>query len=177
LGWEIYAPTEFGRHLWDVLWEAAESHGVVAGGGGAFDSLRLEKGYRLWGNDIHTDYNPFEAGLGWAVRLDKSEFIGRQALLESQERDPSKKLCAMTFDTPEGMALGKEPVLQGDRKLGYVTSANYGYSISKFILYAYLPMEYAEAGTQVEVEYFGKRYPATVVEEPLFDPEMRKIKI
>jgi glycine cleavage system T protein len=177
LGWEIYAPTEFGCHLWDVLWEAAQPYGVIPGGGGAFDSLRLEKGYRLWGNDIHTDYNPFEAGLGWAVHLDKEEFIGRQALLEAKERGLSKKLCALTFETPEGMALGKEPILKGDHKLGYITSANYGYSVGKFILYAYLPVEYAEAGIRVEVEYFGERYPAKVEEEPLFDPEMRKIKI
>lgn len=176
LGWEIYAPTEFGLHLWDTLWEAARPHGVVAGGGGAFDSLRLEKGYRLWGNDIHTDYNPIEAGLEWAVRYDKGDFIGKQALLEAKEAGLSRRLCAMTFDTPEGMALGKEPILKGSRKLGYVTSANYGYSVGKFILYGYLPLEFSHPGTKVEVEYFGERYPATVVEEPLYDAEMKKLK-
>ena len=80
LGWEIYAPIEYGLRLWDVLWEAGQPHGLVAAGGGAFDSLRLEKGYRLWGSDIHSEYNPFEAGLGWAVRLNKGDFLGRDAL-------------------------------------------------------------------------------------------------
>ena len=77
LGWELYAPTEFGSRLWDILWEAGQPLGLAAAGGGAFDSLRLEKGYRLWGNDIHTEYSPLEAGIEFAVRLDKGEFIGR----------------------------------------------------------------------------------------------------
>ena len=80
LGWEIYAPVEQGLRLWDILWEAGQPLGVIAAGGGAFDSLRLEKGYRLWGNDIHTEFNPFEAGTGFAVRRRKGEFVGRDAL-------------------------------------------------------------------------------------------------
>ena len=71
LGWEIYAPAEQGQKLWDTLWEAGRPLGLIAAGGGAFDSLRLEKGYRLWGNDIHTEYNPYEAGIGFAVRMSK----------------------------------------------------------------------------------------------------------
>lgn len=176
LGWEIYVQAEFGLRLWDTLWEAALPFGVIAGGGGAFDSLRLEKGYRLWGNELHTEYNSYEARLAWAVDLEKDNFIGRQALLKIKEAGVSRKLCAMTFDTPEGIALGKEPILSGERKLGYVTSANYGYSIGKFIVYGYLPMEYAAPGTKVEVEYFGRRHPATVVEEPLYDPGMEKLR-
>ena len=176
LGWEIYAPAEFGLRLWDKLWEAAMPFGGIAAGGGAFDSLRLEKGYRLWGNELHTEYNPYEAGLAWAIDLDKGNFIGREALIKIKEEGISRKLCALTFDTPEGMALGKEPILSGERKLGYVTSANYGYSVGKHIVYGYLPIEYAEPGTKVQVEYFGKRHPATVVEEPIYDAEMEKLR-
>jgi len=176
LGWEIYAPSEFGRHLWDVLWEAAQPYGVIAAGGGAFDSLRLEKGYRLWGADIHTDYNPYEAGLGWAVRPDKGDFIGREALLRAREQELQRKLCCMTLDEAGGMALGKEPILDGERVLGYVTSANYGYSVGKHIVYGYLPADYASPETPVLVEYFGRRQPATVTREPLYDPENAKLK-
>jgi glycine cleavage system aminomethyltransferase T len=79
LGWEIYTPTEYGLRLWDVLWEAGQAYGIIAGGMGAFDSLRLEKGYRGLGTDIHVDYNPFEAGLDWAVRLDQDGFKGKEA--------------------------------------------------------------------------------------------------
>jgi heterotetrameric sarcosine oxidase gamma subunit len=176
LGWEIYAPAEFGLRLWDTLWEAAMPLGGIAAGGGAFDSLRLEKGYRLWGNELHTEYNPYEAGLAWAIDLDKGNFIGWEALIKIKEEGISRKLCALTFDTPEGMALGKEPILSGERKLGYVTSANYGYSVGKHIVYGYLPIESAEPGTKVQVEYFGKRHPATVVEEPIYDAEMEKLR-
>ena len=85
LGWELYCPTEFGLALWDALWAAGREHGLVAGGYRAIDSLRLEKGYRVWGADITPDDTPYEAGLGFAVKLDKGDFIGREALLAAQE--------------------------------------------------------------------------------------------
>ena len=174
LGWELYAPTEYGLRLWDTLWEAGESSGIFALGGGAFDSLRLEKGYRLWGADIHTEYTSYEAGLGWAVALDKGDFLGRDALLKVQ--NPTRTLCCLTLDDPEAIVLGKEPILEGDRALGYVTSTNYGYTIDKHIVYGYLPIEYAQEGTRVCVEYFGNPHSATVVREPLYDPSHKKLK-
>jgi glycine cleavage system T protein len=176
LGWEIYAPFEFGQKLWDELWEAGRHKGVVAAGLGAFDSLRLEKGYRLWGNDIHTEYNPFEAGIGFAVRMHKGDFIGRDALVKARQDGLSKKLCCMTFDDPNVAVMGKEPIYVGDQVVSYVTSANYGYSVGKSIVYGYLPIEHADAGTKVDVEYFGERYSATVTDEPLWDPKMERLK-
>lgn len=175
LGWELYAPTEYALRLWDVLWEAGQPHGVIAAGGGAFDSLRIEKGYRLWGADIHTDYNPYEAGIGWAVRLDKGDFLGRDALGKAKEAGLKRKLCCMTLEPP-AVLLGKEPILHGDRAVGYVASANYGYSVGTFVAYGYLPIELAAPGTVVEIDYFGERFPATVSEEPLFDPKMARLK-
>jgi glycine cleavage system aminomethyltransferase T len=176
LGWEIYTRTEYGLRLWDALWEAGQKHNIIAGGFGAFDSLRLEKGYRSWGADIHTEYNPYEAGLSWAVQLNKGEFLGRAALLKAKEAGVSRKLCCMTLNDTGAMALGKEPILAGNRTLGYVTSANYGYSIGKHIVYGYLPVEYTLEGTQVEVDYFGTRYKATVTNEPLYDAKGEKLK-
>ena len=175
LGWEVYAPTEYALGMWDTLWAAGQAHGIIAAGSGAFDSLRLEKGYRLWGSDIHTDYNPYEAGIGWAVRLEKGDFIGRDALLRAKEAGITRKLCCLTLDGL-GALLGKEPILDGEQAIGYVTSANYGYSIGKLIAYGYLPIAYAAPGTQVDVEYFGERYRATVSAEPLFDREMARLK-
>ena len=105
LGWEIYAPAEQGLRLWDVLWEAGQPLGVIAAGGGAFDSLRLEKGYRLWGNDIHTEYNPYEAGIGFAVRMRKGNFIGRDRLREIRAQGPERRLCCMTLDDPSTPSL------------------------------------------------------------------------
>ncbi|MBI2460939.1 MAG: FAD-dependent oxidoreductase [Candidatus Rokubacteria bacterium] len=176
LGWELYAPTEYGLRVWDALWEAGRPYGLIAAGGGAFDSLRLEKGYRLWGTDIHTEYNPLEAGLAFAVRLDKGDFLGREALLEVQRRGLTRKLCCLTLHDPAAVVMGKEPILDGERVLGYVTSANYGYTVGRGICYGYLPMAYAAEGTRVEVLYFDRRYRATVSAEPLYDPKMLKLK-
>ena len=129
LGWEIYAPAEQGLRLWDTLWEAGRPLGIIAAGSGAFDSLRLEKGYRLWGSDIHTEYDPFEAGIGFAVKMGKGDFIGRDALSESLKRGLTRRLRCMTFDDRRSVIVGSEPILDGDRVLGYVTSAGYGHSI------------------------------------------------
>lgn len=176
LGWEVYAPFEFGQKLWDELWGAGRHMGVVAAGLGAFDSLRLEKGYRLWGNDIHTEYNPFEAGIGFAVRMRKGKFIGREALVAARKNGLSNKLCCMIFDDPSMVVMGKEPMFIGDWVVSYVTSANYGYSVGRGIVYGYLPIKHSEVGTKINVEYFGERYPATVSDEPLWDPRMERLK-
>ena len=177
LGWEIYAPAEQGQKLWDTLWEAGRPLGLIAAGGGAFDSLRLEKGYRLWGNDIHTEYNPYEAGIGFAVRMSKGDFIGRDALSESRAQGLARKLCCMTFDDPSAVVVGKEPILDGDQVLGYVTSASYGHSIGRGMVYGYLPIDYAEVGTNVDVLYFGERLRATVANEPLYDRRGSRMKV
>ena len=176
LGWEIYAPSEHGLRLWDVLWEAGQPLGVIAAGGGAFDSLRLEKGYRLWGNDIHTEYNPYEAGTGFAVRMRKGNFIGRDALREVRSNGVKHKLCCITLDDPRAVVTGKEPIVDGDEVLGYATSANYGHSIGRGIVYGYLPVSHADIGTSIDVIYFGERFQATVAQEPLYDPSGSKMK-
>ena len=176
LGWEIYAPVEQGLRLWDLLWEAGRPLDVIAAGGGAFDSLRLEKGYRLWGADIHTEFNPFEAGTGFAVRMRKGDFIGREALRRIRAQRPTRKLCCLTLNDPDAVVVGKEPIMHGDRVLGYVTSANYGHSIGRGIVYGYLPAGYTAVGTIVDVLYFGRRLAATVAREPLYDPQGLKMK-
>jgi glycine cleavage system aminomethyltransferase T/glycine/D-amino acid oxidase-like deaminating enzyme len=176
LGWELYAPTEYGLALWDTLWDAGQPLGIIAAGGGAFDSMRLEKGYRLWGADIHSEYNPYEAGLGFSVKLNKGEFLGREALGKIRQQDVTRKLCCMTFDDPNVAVMGKEPIFDNNRLLGYVTSANYGYCMRESIVYGYLPIEYAKEGTKVEVYYFGDRHQATVNREPLYDPLNVKVK-
>lgn len=163
-GWEIYTETGYGLTLWDTLWEVGREFGLIPAGGAAFDSLRLEKGYRLWGSDIHSEYNPLEAGLDFAVRLDKGDFLGRDALLKIKDNGGvQRKLSRMYFDEPGRIVMGKEPIIRGEKTVGYVTSSTYGYSIGKGIAYGYLPIELATAGTGVEVYYFGKIFPARVV--------------
>jgi len=176
LGWELYGQFAMGDRAWNVLWAAGREHGIVAAGGGAFDSLRLEKGYRLWGQDIHTEHDPFEAGLGFAVRMDKGEFQGRSALEAIGERGPACKLACMTFDDPTTVVMGKEPIWSGDRVVSYVTSASYGYSVGRGIVYGYLPVELASEGTSVDVEYFGERRSVTVAADPLWDPKGERLR-
>ncbi|HYN89410.1 MAG TPA: aminomethyltransferase family protein, partial [Ardenticatenaceae bacterium] len=176
LGWELYTPPEYGLRLWDLLWAAGQPFGAIAGGRGAFDSLRLEKGYRLWGNDMHTEHNPYEAGLGWVVNLDKGDFIGREALARIKAEGVSRRLRCLTLDDRGAVVMGKEPILADDRVVGYVTSANYGYTVGCGIAYGYLPLEHAAEGTKLEIEYFGQRYPATVSCEPLYDPKHAKLR-
>ena len=176
LGWELYGQIAMGQRAWDALWEAGRQHGIVAGGGGAFDSLRLEKGYRLWGQDIHTEHDPFEAGLGFAVRMDEGEFQGRDALQRILDEGSSEKLACLTLDDPTDVVMGKEPILHDGRVVSYVTSAAYGYSIGRAIVYGYLPVELAVEGTPLEVEYFGDRLAATVAAEPLWDPKGERLR-
>ncbi|MEL6137671.1 MAG: FAD-dependent oxidoreductase [Cyanobacteria bacterium J06628_6] len=162
-GWEIYAPTESGLKLWDLLWAAGQTHGMIAAGLGAFDTLRLEKGFLLWGTDIHPEYDPIEAGLGFAVDFNGDDFIGKPAL-QQRRNYASQKLCYLTLDDPAAVIMGKEPVIADQKVLGYVTSAGYGYSLGRCVAYAYLPLAYTAAGTTVTVEYFGQSLAATVVE-------------
>ena len=176
LGWELYTPVDQGLRLWDILWEAGRPLGLIAAGGGAFDSLRLEKGYRLWGQDIHTEYNPYEAGIGFAVRMGKDSFIGRDALAGFRAQGNTRQLCCITLDNPDAVVMGKEPIMCGERVLGYVTSANYGHTIGRGIVYGYLPIAFTTIGTTVDILYFGKRLPATVANEPLYDPRGTKMK-
>ena len=173
LGWELYCGMERGLELWDVLWEAGRPHGLVAGGYKAIDSMRLEKGYRVWGSDITPEDTPYEAGLGFAVKLDK-DFIGKEALALAQE--PKRKLACLVLEDPRSVALGSEPVRVDGEITGRVTSGGYGYTVERSIAYAYLPAEAVEPGRAVEVEIFGECVPGEVAAEPLFDPTGERIR-
>jgi 4-methylaminobutanoate oxidase (formaldehyde-forming) len=175
LGWELYCPTEFGLRLWDGLWEAGREHGLVAGGYKAIDSLRLEKGYRIWGADIGPEDTPYQAGLGFAVKLDKGDFVGREALLGAEEGPLERSLVCLVLDDPRSIALGSEPVRADGRVAGRVTSGGYGYSVERSIAYAYVPAEQVEPGTAVEVAIFGEWVHGEVAEEPLWDPGGERI--
>ncbi len=178
LGWEFYCPMEYGQRLWDTLWEAGQSEGLTPAGYKAIDSLRLEKGYRSWGADIGPDYTPYEAGLGFAVRLDKGEFIGREALLRQREAGRQRQLCCLTLAEPTQVVIGKEPIRPRGQEtvIGWVTSGGYGYTVGKSIAYGYLPPEYAQVGMPLEVEILGERIAAVVEAEPLWDPRGERIR-
>src|SRR5262249_2828080 len=165
LGWELYCPSEFGLALWDALWAAGREHGMVAGGYRAIDSMRLEKGYRVWGSDITPDETPFEAGTGFAVKLDKGEFLGREALAAARGRE--RRLAGRAAADGRGGALGWERVGVGGAGAGRVTSGGSGSRVGRWIASASLPAGSAAVGQPVEVEIFGEWVAGEVAAEPL----------
>jgi 4-methylaminobutanoate oxidase (formaldehyde-forming) len=172
LGWELYCPTEFGAGLWRALWEAGKPHGLAAAGYRAIDTLRLEKGYRVWAADITPDETPHEAGLGFCVKDDKA-FAGRDALAA---REPAKRLRCLVLDDPRSVALGNEPVRVDGEIVGRVTTGGYGYTVARSIAYAYLPPSH-DVGTAVEVDIFGRWVAGEVAAEPLFDPRGERVRV
>src|SRR5258706_8131252 len=177
LGWEFYAPSEYGEQLWDTLWNAGKEFGMVAGGYKAIESLRLEKAYLYWSADITPDYTPYEAGLGFAVALNKSaDFMGKAALQKQKVEGVKQKLCCIVLDDSNSIVFGSEPIRYEGKVVGWVTSGGFGYSINKSIAYTYLPIELAKPGTRVSVECFGVEIQAEVQKEPLYDPKGEKIK-
>ncbi|MEV7636848.1 FAD-dependent oxidoreductase [Pseudarthrobacter enclensis] len=175
LGWELYTTAEYGLKLWDLLFEAGQEFGIVAAGRGAFNSMRLEKGYRLWGTDMTSEHHPYESGLGFSVAKDKTGFVGAEALVARKEQPATRALRCLTVDDGTSVVLGKEPVYVDGSAVGYVTSAAYGYTVGKPIAYAWLPASVG-IGDAVEIEYFGRRVAATVSAEPLVDPGMERIR-
>ncbi|QUQ65740.1 GcvT family protein [Kutzneria sp. CA-103260] len=175
LGWEIYASAAYGQRLWDLLWEAGQPLGVVAAGRAAFNSLRLEKGYRSWGTDMTTEHDPYEAGLGFAVSKKKTGYVGHAAIAGRSNESVSRRLTCLTVDDGHSMVLGSEPVFVDGVSSGYVTSAAFGHTIGKPIAYAWLPANLTE-GAKVEIRYFDRMIRAAVAAEPLVDPQMARIR-
>ncbi|MRH89481.1 FAD-dependent oxidoreductase [Nocardia sp. SYP-A9097] len=173
LGWEIYTTAEHGAALWDLLWSAGGEHRVIPAGRIAFNSLRLEKGYRSWGTDMTTEHTPDAAGVGFAVRKSKVSFIGKAALESAVS--PEKKLCSLVLDDSHAVVLGKEPVTVNGVVAGYVTSAGYSATIGRCIAYAWLPSDVAP-GSEVHIDYLTKTFTARVHAEPVVDPEMSLIR-
>jgi dimethylglycine dehydrogenase len=173
LGWELHHPIEYSRALYDLLTEAGAAVGLADIGYRALDSLRLEKGYRLWGVDITSQYTPLEAGLERFVRFDKGDFIGRDALVRQRDEGIAQTLACLTIDLDPADTLfprGGEPLLSGDELVGYLRAAHPGHAVGTTIGLAYLPISLSASGTPLEVEILGERRGASVVEAPLYDP-------
>jgi glycine cleavage system aminomethyltransferase T/glycine/D-amino acid oxidase-like deaminating enzyme len=177
LGWELYCPTEYGAGLWRALWQAGDEHGLVAGGYRAIDSLRLEKGYRVWAADITPDETPYEGGLGFCVKKEGG-FIGAPALGVDSQAGPAKperRLRCLLLEDPRSVALGNEPVRVNGEVVGRVTSGGFGYTVERSIAYAYVPAG-VEIGAAVDVDVFGEWIAGEIAREPLFDPKGERVR-
>lgn len=175
LGWELHIPTEFGAHVYQTLRQAGEPHGVRDVGYRAIDSLRLEKGYLYWSGDISPDYTPIEAGLGFRVHLKSGgEFIGREILSKQKEEGAPRRLC--TFVTETRLPLyGGEAILLDGRTVSLATSAGFGHTVGKTIIFGYLPTSLSDEEA-FEIEVFGERHGIRLVEGPLYDRENLRLK-
>ena len=175
LGYELHHPLEYQRHLYDLLMAEGRQYEIVDFGYRALDAMRLEKAYRLWGVDISADYTPIEAGLDRFVNFDKGDFIGRDALVAQREQGATKGLACLVIDSEDCDAHGYEPVRAGGEVIGYVAAGGYGPVVEKSIALAYLPTEFLAPGTELTVDLVGKERKATVVEQPLYDPDNKKL--
>ena len=182
LGWELHVPTEQMLTAYRLLMEAGQAHGLRNAGYRAIESLRLEKGYRAWGSDIGPDYSPLEAGLGWAVKLRKNlDFQGRAALTEQQRKPLTKRLACFTVEGRERVLLGRETIYRDGERVGWLSSAGWGYTVGKNIGYGYLRRpagvddEFLSSGTY-ELEVASERVPCRIEKDVLYDPTNARIK-
>ena len=173
LGYELHIPVEFAIHVYQKLWEAGQPFNIVNAGYRAIDSLRMEKGFVYWSADITPDYNPYEAGLGFCVDLDKGDFIGRDALKKIRAARVEKKLCCLTLaeKTP---VFGGEAILHKGEVVGVSTSGNFGHTVGKNIVFAYLPTALLKE-QDFEVEAFCEPVKATLAPRVLYDPKRERL--
>ncbi len=182
LGWELHFPIEHAGPIYDAVMAAGAADGIANTGYRAIESLRLEKGYRAWAADIGPDYTPQEAGLGWAVKTKSNiPFLGREALAERAAAPQTKRLACFTIDDPAVVLLGRETIYRDGERVGWLSSAGWGYAVAKNIGYGYVRNEagvtrdYLESGTY-ELEVAAHRVPCQIHFEPLYDPGMKRIK-
>ncbi len=182
LGWELHLPRADAEKVYDGLTEAGQPLGLVNVGYRAIESLRLEKGYRAWGSDITPDNTPFEAGLGWAVKLNTGvDFIGREKLFLQKQTPLTKSLACFTVADPAVVLLGRETIYRNGEVVGWLTSGGWGYTLELNIGYGYVRNEsgvdrkFLLSGNY-ELEVANKRIPCHIHLNPLYDPKMTRVK-
>ena len=176
LGWELHHPIEYQNHLFDQIMAAGAEHGIGLVGMRAMDSLRIEKSYRMWAQDLTIEYSAFEAGLDRFVRLDKGDFVGREALIKQREDGVPQRFVTLEVTVDDADPIGNEPIYQDGTMVGRATAGAYGHHVGKSLALAYVQPGAAEPGTALEVEILGNRFPATVIPESPYDPENTSLR-
>ncbi|MBL6926332.1 MAG: GcvT family protein [Acidimicrobiia bacterium] len=182
LGWELYIPTEFSLGVFDKIWAAGQPVGLVPAGMHAMNSLRMEKAYRHWGDDIADEDTPLEAGLSWGITWDKpGGFIGRVALLSQKEQGITRRLVQFRLDDPEPLLYHDEPVLRNGELAGRITSGMYGHTVGAALGMGYISHErdvsrgdVLEAAFEINVN--GVLVPATASYRPFYDPDSERVR-
>ncbi|WP_422011859.1 GcvT family protein [Reyranella sp.] len=186
LGWELYMPTEFARQIFDLLVDAGETHGLRLAGVHAMNSLRLEKAYRDFGHDISDEDHVLEAGLGFAVKVDKragrfGDFLGRASVMQKKQAGLSRRLLQFQLLDPQPLLYHAEPILKDGALAGYLASGGYGHHLGAAIGLGYVPCEPGVAdadlvASRYEIEVAGERIPALASVKPLYDPMSARIR-
>jgi 4-methylaminobutanoate oxidase (formaldehyde-forming) len=182
LGWELHVPlTETGK-VYDALMTAGAPHAIRPVGYRALESLRLEKGYRAWSSDITPNDSPFEAGLGWAIKMrSNAPFIGRAALEAAAGKPLAKRLAGFTIADHRAVLVGRETILRNGEPVGYLTSGGYGYTLQRSIGYGYVRNaagvsdDYLLSG-HYELLVASETYPADIGLTPFFDPTGARVR-
>jgi 4-methylaminobutanoate oxidase (formaldehyde-forming) len=182
LGWELYIPTEFAVGVYDALVEAGRNFDLRLVGLHAVDSLRLEKGYRHWGSDISPDDTPFEAGLGFAVKLEKGPFLGRDALMRQREAGTQRRLVIFTLDDPEPLLYHDEPVYRDGELVCSITHGAFGHSLGCAMGMGYLHKPNGVEDSWIfsdryAIDVEGTMVPASVHVRPPYDPKGDRLRM
>ena len=178
LGWELYVPEEQQLALYDALFEAGKSLGVVPVGGRSLLSLRVEKGYGSWGREYSPEYWPQEVGLERLIKLDKPEFLGREAYIALKDKPPREKLVILEIDpTHNADTTGGEPVfLKDGTPVGRVSSGSYGYGVEKSLALAFIKADQLENNREFHVAVLGLNHDAVLLDAPPFDANGERLR-
>ena len=177
LGWEIYSDPARTIQVWDALISAGSEFGIEVGGYKVLDSLRLEKGYKYFTADVTQMENPYSAGLGFCVKLDKGDFIGRDALVKIKSDGIKHKLCTMTLEGDDFLPIyGGEAIYLDNEVVSRVRSGGYGFTVNRNVAYAYLPLNLAKTGTRFEIDVFDTLIAAEVAAPVLIDPKGERLR-
>ena len=179
LGWELHLPVEYATAVYQVVMIAGKHHGLINAGYRAIESCRLEMGYRAWGSDLGPDHTPYEAGLGWAVKLATNQpFKGREAMALQKQDGVKKMLAGFTVDDPSVVLLGRETIYRNGERVGWLSSGGFGYTVKQSIGYGYIrdpkgvDKDYIEAG-DYELEVATIRVPCKVHLKPLLETSIK----
>ncbi|EFL89626.1 FAD-dependent oxidoreductase [Ahrensia sp. R2A130] len=181
LGWELYMPTDMCAHAFETLMNAGADMDLKLCGMHMMDSLRIEKGYRHFGHDITEEDHVVEAGLGFAVKTAKENFIGRDAVLKKREQGLEMRMTQFKLKDPLPLLYHNEPIIRDGEIVSYVTSANYGHTVGGAIGMGYVPCKSEKPdemlGSSYEIEIAGERFAAEASLKPMYDPKSERVKV
>ncbi|WP_299423660.1 FAD-dependent oxidoreductase [uncultured Shimia sp.] len=181
LGWEIYVSSDMAGHAFETLWEAGQDMGLKLCGMHMMDSCRIEKGFRHFGHDITCEDHVIDAGLGFAVKADKPDFIGREAVITRKESGPQNRMLQFKLTDPEPLLFHNEPILRDGEYVGYLTSGNYGHTLGGAMGLGYVPCageKVAEVlASTYEIDVMGTKVQAEASLKPMYDPKSERVKV